>query len=133
MTFNPLTALSPLDGRYASKTDKLRPILSEAGFMHHRVKVEIAWLQALRCRVVVMSATLPASRRDALLRAWAGTDTTPARAMPSDVVYPRLSWATPGAVQASSFAASRPQRVAVHPAPAEISAPTRSTSAKKSR
>jgi adenylosuccinate lyase len=42
-----LSALSPLDGRYASKTDKLRPILSEAGFMHHRVKVEIAWLQAL--------------------------------------------------------------------------------------
>ncbi|MCS0583292.1 adenylosuccinate lyase [Massilia pinisoli] len=42
-----LLALSPLDGRYAAKTDKLRPILSEAGFMHHRVKVEIAWLQAL--------------------------------------------------------------------------------------
>ena len=37
-----LSALSPLDGRYAAKTDKLRPILSEAGFMHHRVKVEIA-------------------------------------------------------------------------------------------
>ncbi len=42
-----LSALSPLDGRYATKTDKLRPILSETGFMHHRVKVEIAWLQAL--------------------------------------------------------------------------------------
>src|SRR6476659_2118948 len=42
-----LSALSPLDGRYAAKTNKLRPILSEAGFMHHRVKVEIAWLQAL--------------------------------------------------------------------------------------
>jgi adenylosuccinate lyase len=42
-----LSALSPLDGRYAAKTDKLRPILSEAGFMHNRVKVEIAWLQAL--------------------------------------------------------------------------------------
>jgi adenylosuccinate lyase len=42
-----LSALSPLDGRYAAKTDPLRPLLSEAGFMHHRVKVEIAWLQAL--------------------------------------------------------------------------------------
>ncbi|MFC5460476.1 adenylosuccinate lyase [Massilia niabensis] len=42
-----LSALSPLDGRYAAKTDQLRPILSEAGFMHHRVMVEIAWLQAL--------------------------------------------------------------------------------------
>ena len=47
MPLSSLSALSPLDGRYASKTDKLRPILSEAGFMHHRVKVEIAWLQAL--------------------------------------------------------------------------------------
>ncbi len=47
MSHTPLSALSPLDGRYAAKTDKLRPILSESGFMHHRVKVEIAWLQAL--------------------------------------------------------------------------------------
>ena len=47
MSLSPLSALSPLDGRYAAKTDKLRPLLSEAGFMHHRVKVEIAWLQAL--------------------------------------------------------------------------------------
>ncbi|WP_151449102.1 adenylosuccinate lyase [Lacisediminimonas profundi] len=47
MPLTALSALSPLDGRYAAKTDKLRPLLSEAGFMHHRVKVEIAWLQAL--------------------------------------------------------------------------------------
>ena len=47
MPLTTLSALSPLDGRYAAKTDKLRPILSEAGFMHHRVKVEISWLQAL--------------------------------------------------------------------------------------
>ncbi|MFZ1181334.1 MAG: adenylosuccinate lyase [Herbaspirillum sp.] len=47
MSFTSFSALSPLDGRYAAKTDKLRPILSETGFMHHRVKVEIAWLQAL--------------------------------------------------------------------------------------
>ncbi len=46
-SLTPLSALSPLDGRYAGKTDPLRPLLSEAGFMHHRVKVEIAWLQAL--------------------------------------------------------------------------------------
>jgi adenylosuccinate lyase len=45
--YSTLSALSPLDGRYAGKTDLLRPILSEAGFMHHRVKVEISWLQAL--------------------------------------------------------------------------------------
>ncbi len=47
MPLSALSALSPLDGRYASKTDALRPLLSEAGFMHHRVKVEIAWLIAL--------------------------------------------------------------------------------------
>ncbi len=47
MEFSALSALSPLDGRYLRKTDALRPILSETGFMRHRVKVEIAWLKAL--------------------------------------------------------------------------------------
>src|SRR5690606_33804438 len=42
-----LNALSPLDGRYAGRGQALRPLLSEAGFMHHRVKVEVAWLIAL--------------------------------------------------------------------------------------
>lgn len=44
---SPLTALSPLDGRYASRCEALRPLLSEAGFMAHRVEVEIAWLIGL--------------------------------------------------------------------------------------
>ena len=43
----PLTALSPLDGRYAAKLDGLRPFFSEFGLIHHRVKVEIEWLKAL--------------------------------------------------------------------------------------
>ncbi len=47
MEFSALSALSPLDGRYLNKISKLRPILSEAGFLHYRVKVEIAWLLAL--------------------------------------------------------------------------------------
>ncbi|HCN71203.1 MAG: adenylosuccinate lyase [Pusillimonas sp.] len=42
-----LNALSPLDGRYASKVNVLRGLLSEAGFMAHRVEVEIAWLIGL--------------------------------------------------------------------------------------
>ena len=42
-----LSALSPLDGRYASKTDGLRPWLSEAAFMRQRVLVEVHWLIAL--------------------------------------------------------------------------------------
>jgi len=42
-----LNALSPIDGRYASRTDALRPFLSEAAYMAHRVEVEIEWLKAL--------------------------------------------------------------------------------------
>jgi adenylosuccinate lyase len=47
MTFNPLTALSPLDGRYASKVDALREHFSEFGLIKSRLKVEIEWLKAL--------------------------------------------------------------------------------------
>jgi len=42
-----LTALSPLDGRYAPKVAALRPLLSEFGLMHRRVQVEIEWFIAL--------------------------------------------------------------------------------------
>ncbi len=42
-----LTALSPLDGRYAARLAPLRALLSEAGFMRYRVRVEVAWLAAL--------------------------------------------------------------------------------------
>ncbi|TDR44045.1 adenylosuccinate lyase [Tahibacter aquaticus] len=47
MTLNTLTALSPLDGRYAAKVDALRPIFSEFGLMQRRVLVEVRWLLAL--------------------------------------------------------------------------------------
>ncbi len=47
MTFSTISALSPLDGRYAGKLSALRPHLSEYGFMHRRVQVEIAWFIAL--------------------------------------------------------------------------------------
>src|SRR5207245_5128372 len=42
-----LTALSPLDGRYAPKVAALRPLLSEFGLMHRRVQVEVEWFIAL--------------------------------------------------------------------------------------
>src|SRR5690606_19282943 len=42
-----LPALSPLDGRYAGKVDPLRPVFSEFGLIHARVRVEIEWLLAL--------------------------------------------------------------------------------------
>ncbi|MGB4115025.1 MAG: adenylosuccinate lyase [Polaromonas sp.] len=44
---SPINALSPLDGRYASKLATLRPLMSEQGYMHRRVQVEIAWFIAL--------------------------------------------------------------------------------------
>ena len=47
MELSDLTAISPVDGRYGTKTEDLRPIFSELGLMKHRVLVEIRWLQAL--------------------------------------------------------------------------------------
>jgi len=47
MTHSPLTAISPIDGRYRSKVSDFRPIFSEFGLIRYRVEVEIRWLQAL--------------------------------------------------------------------------------------
>lgn len=47
MDLTPLTAISPVDGRYGEKTHTLRPLFSEYGLIRHRVLVEIRWLQAL--------------------------------------------------------------------------------------
>jgi adenylosuccinate lyase len=40
-----ITAISPIDGRYANKTAVLKPIFSEYGLIHYRILVEIRWLQ----------------------------------------------------------------------------------------
>ncbi len=47
MSFNSLTSLSPLDGRYAAKVDALRAQFSEFGLIRRRLQVEIEWLKAL--------------------------------------------------------------------------------------
>jgi adenylosuccinate lyase len=47
MSFSTVSALSPLDGRYAAKLSALRPLMSEQGYMHRRVQVEVAWFIAL--------------------------------------------------------------------------------------
>ncbi|BBL70248.1 adenylosuccinate lyase [Methylogaea oryzae] len=60
---NPLTALSPIDGRYAGKVDALRPIFSEFGLMRFRVLVEVRWLQALAAEPAI--AEVPALSADA--------------------------------------------------------------------
>ncbi|MCW9030903.1 MAG: adenylosuccinate lyase [Gammaproteobacteria bacterium] len=47
MELSQLTAISPVDGRYGSKTAALRPIFSEFGLIRYRVLVEVRWLQHL--------------------------------------------------------------------------------------
>jgi adenylosuccinate lyase len=47
MSTSALTALSPLDGRYAARMGGLRPLMSEFGLMHRRVQVEVEWFIAL--------------------------------------------------------------------------------------
>lgn len=66
---NALTALSPLDGRYASKCDALRPFLSEFGLIHARVTVEVRWLQALSNRPEIVEVSPFSNETNAALDA----------------------------------------------------------------
>lgn len=68
----------------------------------------VNWLQQLGCCVVLMSATLPHARRDAILQTWAGKD-VPVSSSP----YPRISWASPGSIKSLSFRANRRQSLSV--------------------
>ena len=47
VSLSPLTAVSPIDGRYGAKTDMLRTVFSEYGLIRYRVLVEVRWLQHL--------------------------------------------------------------------------------------
>jgi adenylosuccinate lyase len=67
MPHSELTALSPLDGRYAAKVGPLRPIFSEYGLMHRRVLVEVRWLIALADEKAIAEVSpLSAAARQAL-------------------------------------------------------------------
>ncbi len=66
MNLSALTALSPLDGRYASRMTSLRPLLSEFGLMHRRVQVEIEWFIALSDAGLAEFKPLPAAARERL-------------------------------------------------------------------
>ncbi len=50
MQLTALSAISPIDGRYADKTWDLRAICSEYGLIRYRLIVEIRWLQALAAK-----------------------------------------------------------------------------------
>ncbi len=63
MTLSALSALSPLDGRYAGRVAALRPLLSEFGLMQRRVQVEVAWFIALSDAGFAELAPLPEAAR----------------------------------------------------------------------
>jgi adenylosuccinate lyase len=64
MSVSPLDALSPLDGRYRTATEPLRALLSEAGLIRERVRIEAHWLLHLSARVsgLAGAALSPATR-----------------------------------------------------------------------
>ncbi|HCA26779.1 MAG TPA: adenylosuccinate lyase, partial [Betaproteobacteria bacterium] len=64
MDLSPLTALSPLDGRYRNKVAGLAPYFSEFALIRHRVLVEIEWLKALSAEPAI--AEVPAFSPEAL-------------------------------------------------------------------
>lgn len=67
MQFSPLTAISPIDGRYAQKTRELQAIFSEYGLIHYRVQIEIAWLRALSKHQDIAEVSPLSAEDDALL------------------------------------------------------------------
>ena len=69
MTHSTLTALSPLDGRYAAKVEALRPIFSEYGLMQRRVLVEVRWLEALADEKAIVEVAPFSAAARAKLRA----------------------------------------------------------------
>ena len=56
MECSPLTAISPIDGRYAEKTEALRASFSEFGLIRHRLLIEIRWLHALSLHPAIKEA-----------------------------------------------------------------------------
>jgi len=67
MQLSTLTAVSPADGRYGSKTAALRPIFSEYGLIAHRITVEVRWLQALSRHPQISEVPSFSSEANALL------------------------------------------------------------------
>ncbi len=67
MELTSLTAISPVDGRYGSKTTDLRGIFSEYGLIKYRVQVEIRWLQALANDKAIAEVPLLSSDANSLL------------------------------------------------------------------
>ena len=69
MDLTSLTAVSPVDGRYARHTEILRPIFSEFGLIRHRVLVEVRWLQALAAQADIKEVPALSEHANKLLDA----------------------------------------------------------------
>ena len=67
MQLSSLTAVSPVDGRYAGKTSALRPIFSEFGLIRCRVQVEVRWLQRLAAHAGIPEVAPFSDEANALL------------------------------------------------------------------
>jgi len=67
MELNALTAISPVDGRYGSKTQSLRTIFSEFGLIRFRVLVEVRWLQQLAAHEGIAEVPAFSDETNALL------------------------------------------------------------------
>ncbi|OYD26185.1 adenylosuccinate lyase [Oceanimonas baumannii] len=67
MELSALTAISPVDGRYGSKTEALRAIFSEFGLLRFRVEVEVRWLQALAAEPAIAEVPAFSNEANALL------------------------------------------------------------------
>jgi adenylosuccinate lyase len=66
MNFSPLTAISPIDGRYFSKTKSLSPFFSEFGLIRYRVQVEVEYFIALTKMPIQALSSFPTSKIDEL-------------------------------------------------------------------
>ncbi|MFW1676350.1 adenylosuccinate lyase [Pontibacter sp. JAM-7] len=69
MELSALTAISPVDGRYGSKTAELRDIFSEYGLIRFRVEVEVRWLQQLAAHPQIKEVPELSTQANALLNA----------------------------------------------------------------
>ena len=69
IALSPLTAVSPIDGRYGSKTERLRSVFSEFGLIRYRVMVEVRWLQQLSKHPSVVEVPAFSDEANAVLNA----------------------------------------------------------------
>jgi adenylosuccinate lyase len=67
MDLSALSAVSPIDGRYGSKTTELRSIFSEFGLIKYRVQVEIRWLQRLAAHDAIAEVPTLSAEANTLL------------------------------------------------------------------